>query len=137
MVAAAKFVGAHDFIQRLPEGYDTRLGERGTGLSAGQRQLISIARALIRNPRLLVLDEATSALDGVTEQALLANLKRASRGRTVVMVTHRLGALAIADRVVFLVDGRIERAGPPGEIASFVLHRQPPGYPPRPRPLPA
>jgi ABC-type bacteriocin/lantibiotic exporter with double-glycine peptidase domain len=136
IVAAAKFVGAHDFIQRLPEGYDTWLGERGSGLSAGQRQLISIARALIRNPRLLVLDEATSALDGLTEQALLANLKRASRGRTVVMVTHRLGALAIADRVVFLVDGRIEREGTPGEIASFVL-RQPPEYPMRPRPAPA
>ena len=134
IVAAAKFVGAHDFIQRLPEGYDTALGERGSGLSAGQRQLISIARALIRNPRLLVLDEATSALDGLTEQTLLANLKRASRGRTVVMVTHRLGALAIADRVVFLVDGRIEREGTPGEIASFVLHRQPPEHPARPRP---
>jgi HlyB family type I secretion system ABC transporter len=137
VVAAAKFVGAHDFIQRLPAGYDTRLGERGSGLSAGQRQLISIARALIRNPRLLVLDEATSALDGLTEQALLANLKRASRGRTVVMVTHRLGALAIADRVLFLVDGRVQREGAPGEIANFVLARQPPEYPTRPRPAPA
>jgi ATP-binding cassette, subfamily B, bacterial HlyB/CyaB len=134
VVAAAKFVGAHDFIQRLPGGYDTWLGERGTGLSAGQRQLISIARALIRNPRLLVLDEATSALDGLTEQALLANLKRASRGRTIVMVTHRLGALAIADRVLFLVDGQIERAGTPGEIANFVLGRQPHEFPTRPRP---
>jgi HlyB family type I secretion system ABC transporter len=137
IVAAAKFVGAHEFIQRLPEGYDTVLGERGSGLSAGQRQLISIARALIRNPRLLVLDEATSALDGMTEQTLLLNLKRASRGRTVVMVTHRLGALAIADRVVFLVDGRIERDGPAGEIASFARQRQPsPEYPTRPRPRP-
>ena len=136
VVAAAKFVGAHEFIQRLPAGYDTRLGERGGGLSAGQRQLISIARALIRNPRLLVLDEATSALDGVTEQALLANLKRASRGRTVIMVTHRVGALAIADRVLFLCDGRIQREGPPGEIAHFVLGRHPPDYPTRPRPAP-
>jgi ABC-type bacteriocin/lantibiotic exporter with double-glycine peptidase domain len=84
----------------------------------------------------LVLDEATSALDGVTEQALLANLKRASRGRTVIMVTHRLGALAIADRVLFLLDGRIQREGPPGEIAHFVLGRQAPGYPTRPRPAP-
>ncbi len=137
IVAAAKFVGAHDFIQRLPGGYDTWLGERGSGLSAGQRQLISIARALIRNPRLLVLDEATSALDGLTEQALLANLKRASRGRTVILVTHRLGALAIADRVLFLVDGRIQREGTPGEIANFVLGRQSPEYPTRPRPRPA
>jgi ABC-type multidrug transport system fused ATPase/permease subunit len=136
IVAAAKFVGAHEFIQRLPDGYDTVLGERGSGLSAGQRQLISVARALIRNPRLLVLDEATSALDGMTEQALLLNPKRASRGRTVVMVTHRLGALAIADRVVFLVDGRIEREGPPGEIAGFARHRAPPEYPTRPRPAP-
>jgi HlyB family type I secretion system ABC transporter len=136
IVAAAKFVGAHDFIQRLPAGYDTRLGERGSGLSAGQRQLISIARALIRNPRLLVLDEATSALDPLTEQALLTNLKRASRGRTVVMVTHRLGALAIADRVLFLVDGRIQREGTPGEIANYVLSRPAAEYPARPRPAP-
>jgi ABC-type multidrug transport system fused ATPase/permease subunit len=136
VVAAAKFVGAHDFIQRLPAGYDTWLGERGGGLSAGQRQLISVARALIRNPRLLVLDEATSALDGLTEEALLANVKRASRGRTVIMVTHRLGALAIADRVLFLVDGRVQREGTPGEIANFVLARQQPEYPTRPRPQP-
>jgi ABC-type bacteriocin/lantibiotic exporter with double-glycine peptidase domain len=83
-----------------------------------------------------VLDEATSALDGLTEQALLANLKRASRGRTVVLVTHRLGALAIADRVLFLVDGRVQREGTPGEIANFLLARQSPAYPARPRPAP-
>ncbi|HLT00711.1 MAG TPA: ATP-binding cassette domain-containing protein, partial [Geminicoccaceae bacterium] len=140
VVAAAKFVGAHDFIQRLPAGYDTRLSERGGGLSAGQRQLISIARDMIRNPRLLVLDEATSALDGVAEQALLANIKRASRGRTVIMVTHRLGALAIADRVLFLSGGRVLRAGAPGEIANFVagrLQTRPmPDFPPHVRPAP-
>jgi HlyB family type I secretion system ABC transporter len=137
IVAAAKFVGAHDFIQRLPAGYDTRLSERGGGLSAGQRQLISIARALIRNPRLLVLDEATSGLDAGTEEALLVNLKRASRGRTIVMVTHRLASLAIADRVVLLADGRVERDGTPGQVAAFARSRAPQGGPMRPHLAPA
>jgi len=132
IVAAAKFVGAHEFIQRLPQGYETVLSERGGGLSAGQRQLISIARALIRNPRLLVLDEATSGLDAATEEALLLNLKRASRGRTIIMVTHRLGALAIADRVVLLVDGRIEREGKPHQVAAVARGRQPQPGPLRP-----
>ncbi len=124
IVAAARFVGAHDFIQRLPKGYETQLSERGGGLSAGQRQLISIARAVIRNPRILVLDEATSALDAATEEALLTNLRRASRGRTIVIVTHRLGALAIADRVLCLADGRIVQEGRPGEIAAWTRARR-------------
>jgi HlyB family type I secretion system ABC transporter len=124
IVAAAKFVGAHDFIQRLPKGYESQLGERGGGLSAGQRQLISIARAVIRNPRILVLDEATSALDAASEEALLLNLRRASRGRTIIIVTHRLGALAIADRVLCLADGRIVQDGKPGEIAAWTRARR-------------
>jgi HlyB family type I secretion system ABC transporter len=123
VVAAAKFVGAHDFIQRLPQGYDTVLGERGGGLSTGQRQLISVARALIRNPRLLILDEATSALDPASEATLLTSLKRASRGRTIVMITHRLAALGIAERVVHLVDGRIERIGDPAQIIGLMRSR--------------
>jgi HlyB family type I secretion system ABC transporter len=127
IVAAAKFVGAHDFIQRLPKGYETRLSERGGGLSAGQRQLISIARAVIRNPRILVLDEATSALDAATEETLLANLRRASRGRTIVIVTHRLGALGIADRVLCLADGKIVQDGKAGEVAAWTRARRPAG----------
>jgi HlyB family type I secretion system ABC transporter len=123
VVAVAKFVGAHDFIQRLPQGYNTVLGERGQGLSTGQRQLVSIARALIRNPRILILDEATSALDPATEEQLLRQLKANTRGRTVIMITHRLAPLAIADRVALVMDGRVERVGPPTEIMAYARIR--------------
>src|SRR5262249_6632117 len=119
VVAVAKFVGAHEFIQRLPQGYETVLGERGGGLSAGQRQLIAVARALMRNPRIILLDEATSALDPVTEETLLRSLKRASRGRTIVLVTHRLAPLSVCDRVALMVDGAITRLGAPAEVAAF------------------
>ena len=123
VVAVARFVGAHDFIQRLPQGYNTVLGERGQGLSMGQRQLLCIARALIRNPRILILDEATSALDPATEEQLLRKLKASTRGRTVIMITHRLAPLAIADRVALVMDGRIERVGPPTEIMAYARIR--------------
>jgi ABC-type multidrug transport system fused ATPase/permease subunit len=122
-VAVARFVGAHNFIQRLPQGYNTVIGERGVGLSAGQRQLICIARALIRNPRIIILDEATSALDPATEELLLRNLKRSARGRTVVIVTHRLAPLGIADKVALVIDGRIERFGAPAEVVAFARTR--------------
>lgn len=123
VVAVAKFVGAHNFIQRLPQGYNTVLGERGQGLSTGQRQLLCIARALIRNPRILILDEATSALDPATEEQLLRQLKTNTRGRTVIMITHRLAPLAIADRVALVMDGRVERIGPPTEIMAYARIR--------------
>jgi ABC-type multidrug transport system fused ATPase/permease subunit len=123
IVAVAKFVGAHNFIQRLPQGYNTVLGERGVGISTGQRQLLCIARALIRNPRILILDEATSALDPATEEHLLRQLKGNTRGRTVIMITHRLAPLAIADRVALVMEGRIERVGPPTEIMAYARIR--------------
>ena len=123
VVAVARFVGAHGFIQRLPQGYNTIVGERGRGLSTGQRQLLSIARALIRNPRILILDEATSALDPATEEQLLRQLKNNTRGRTVIMITHRLAPLAICDRVAVVMDGRIERVGPPTEIMAYARIR--------------
>ena len=114
--AAAKFVGADEFIRRLPEGFDTRLGEGGSGLSLGQRQLVAIARALVRNPRILILDEATSALDAAAEAYLLANLRRAASGRTLVMVTHRPSVLAVCDRAVLLRQGRIVLTDTPQEV---------------------
>jgi ABC-type bacteriocin/lantibiotic exporter with double-glycine peptidase domain len=123
VTAVARFVGAHHFIQRLPQGYDTVLGERGGGLSAGQKQLLCLARALIRNPRLVVLDEATSALDPATEEQFLRALRSGARGRTIIMVTHRLAPLAIADKVALIVDGRIERVGPPTEVMAYARIR--------------
>jgi HlyB family type I secretion system ABC transporter len=123
VVAVAKFVGAHGFIQRLPQGYNTVIGERGVGLSAGQRQLVCIARALIRNPRIIILDEATSALDPATEEQLLRNLKRNARGRTIVIITHRLAPLNIADKVALVIDGRVERVGAPQEVIAFARVR--------------
>ncbi len=123
VVAVARFVGAHGFIQRLPQGYNTVIGERGVGLSAGQRQLICIARALIRNPRIIILDEATSALDPSTEEQLLRALKRNARGRTIVMITHRLAPLSIADKVVLVIDGRVERMGPPQDVVAYAKVR--------------
>ena len=123
IVAAARFVGLHDAVQRLPEGYDTRLGERGSGLSSGQRQMVAIARALVRNPRMLVLDEATSSLDAQTEEQFLSNLRRAAAGRTVVLVTHRIAALAMCDQVVLMQSGRIAMIGSPGEIIQHLSGR--------------
>ncbi|MGF1562861.1 MAG: peptidase domain-containing ABC transporter [Geminicoccaceae bacterium] len=124
IIAAARFAGIHEQIERLPQGYQTRLGERGVGLSAGQRQQIAIARTLMRNPRILLLDEATSALDQQTETVLLANLRRASRGRTIIMVTHRLSAAAsIAERVVCLEQGRVARTGPVADVIDLTRER--------------
>jgi ABC-type bacteriocin/lantibiotic exporter with double-glycine peptidase domain len=120
VVSAAKFVGAHDFIERLPEGYDTVLSERGGGLSAGQRQLLCVARAVIRNPRILILDEATGALDAASEKALLDSLKRAARSRTIIIVSHRPAPLRIANHVALMVDGRIARIGAPDEVIAPV-----------------
>ena len=125
-VAAAKFVGAHDFIQRLPKGYDSQIGERGVGLSAGQRQLICIARALIRNPRILILDEATSALDPASEELLLRSLRRHAQNRTIIMITHRMAPLYIADTAVLLINGQVEKIGTPRDVTAYARERMAP-----------
>jgi subfamily B ATP-binding cassette protein HlyB/CyaB len=111
VVEAAKLAGAHEFICELPEGYDTALGENGSGLSGGQRQRIAIARALLKNPRILIMDEATSALDYESERIIQDGMERICRGRTVVIVAHRLSALRNASRIIVMERGQIAEEG--------------------------
>jgi ATP-binding cassette subfamily B protein len=112
IVASAKAVLAHDFIMRLPEGYATQLGQRGRNLSVGQRQLISFARALVADPKILILDEATANIDSFTEQAIQKALRVLFAGRTCLVIAHRLATVRDADRIVVLRDGRIIEQGP-------------------------
>ena len=116
VIRAAKQAGAHEFILQLPEGYDTQVGELGSSLSGGQRQRIAIARALAVNPRILILDEATSALDYESEQAIQSGMESICRGRTVIVIAHRLSALRLADRVIVVEDGRLVEDGRQGEL---------------------
>jgi ATP-binding cassette, subfamily B, bacterial len=109
--AAARAAEIHDFIEALPQGYDTNAGERGSQMSGGQRQRIAIARAIIRDPAILLLDEATAALDHATETAILATLRRAAAGRTVILVTHRLSSAADADMVLVMEGGELVETG--------------------------
>ena len=111
IVAAARAAQIHDFIARLPEGYDTMVGERGLKLSGGEKQRVGIARALLKNPPILLLDEATSALDTETEAQIQTALRRAAEGRTVITIAHRLSTIADADRIVVLQDGEVIETG--------------------------
>ncbi len=118
VIAAAKLAHAHDFIERLPQGYQTPLGERGSGLSQGQRQLLSIARAALANPQILILDEATSSVDTRTERQIQAALEKLMAQRTSFVIAHRLSTIRNADQVLVLVNGEIIERGRHEELLA-------------------
>src|SRR5262249_30009026 len=104
---AARLAQAHEFIEALPEGYDTVIGERGITLSGGQRQRVAIARALVVDPRILILDDATASVDATTEAKIREGVREAMRDRTTIIIAHRLSTIALADDVVVIDDGRV------------------------------
>ncbi len=129
ITGAAQVACAHDFIQALPGGYSSSVGERGSALSGGQRQRMAIARMVLKRPRLLVLDEATSALDVDTEQQVTRNLAEVYRGSTVLFITHRLGSLRHADRILVMHQGSLVEQGSHSDLMKLggryaTLYRQ-------------
>ena len=111
VIAAARAAQAHEFISKLPEGYDTLVGERGITLSGGQRQRIAIARALLMNPRILILDDSTSSVDTQTEKLIQEALDKLMEGRTTFVIAHRLATIRRADLILVMADGRIVQSG--------------------------
>lgn len=118
VIEAAKAVCAHDFIMTLENGYYTQVNERGSRLSAGQRQLISFARALLADPKILILDEATSSIDTQTEIALQKGLNRLLQGRTTFVIAHRLSTIKNADKIMFVDNKNIQEAGNHEELMA-------------------
>ena len=116
VIAAATAVGAHEFVSRLPDGYDTDVRKRGGRLSAGQRQLVAFARAFLADPAVLILDEATSSLDIPSERAVQRALRTVLHGRTALIIAHRLSTVEIADRVLVLDGGQLVEDGTPDRL---------------------
>jgi len=121
---AARLAQAHEFVETLPEGYDTVIGERGITLSGGQRQRIAIARALVVDPRILILDDATASVDATTEARIREGFREAMRGRTTIIIAHRLSTIALADEIVVVEDGRIVVHGSQEEARSSAVYRE-------------
>lgn len=116
IIRAAELAKAHEFIMEMPEGYDTVVGERGMGLSGGQKQRIAIARALLKNPRILILDDATSAVDMETEHEIQAGFQEVMRGRTTLIIAHRISSLRHADQIIVMNEGKMVQRGTHKEL---------------------
>jgi ATP-binding cassette subfamily B protein len=121
---AARLAQAHEFVEALPDGYDTLIGERGITLSGGQRQRVAIARALVVDPRILILDDATASVDATTEAKIRLGLREAMRDRTTIIIAHRLSTIALADEIVVVDDGRIVLHGSPEEARASAVYRE-------------
>jgi ABC-type multidrug transport system fused ATPase/permease subunit len=119
IVAAAVTANADEFIQRLPDGYDTLVAERGSSLSGGEKQRIAIARAVLRDAPILILDEPTSSLDAASERLVIDALQRAAAGRTTLIIAHRLSTVRLADQIVVLDQGRIAEEGRPQDLLAL------------------
>jgi subfamily B ATP-binding cassette protein MsbA len=118
LMAASKAANAHNFIMELPNGYDTQLGDRGVNISGGQRQRIAIARAILKNPQILILDEATSALDTESERVVQDALDRLMVGRTSFVIAHRLSTIKNADKILVLEKGKVVEEGNHDELMN-------------------
>ncbi|MDP6056544.1 MAG: ABC transporter ATP-binding protein, partial [Dehalococcoidia bacterium] len=122
VIAAAKIAQIHEFIDGLPEGYDTELGERGVGLSGGQRQRVAIARTLLTDSPILVLDDSTSSVDAGTDARIRQSLKELTTGQTTIIIAHRLGSLQHADEIIVLDVGKVVERGTHDELLGFGGH---------------